>query len=209
MESEIVTLTLNTNDIFSGTNQASFYNKTIDNMYGTITNNRCTNTWKNINMRFVLGVLYDKYETFNIKLYQITQTSGALGSGNPLANYTLVDVRVSGLPFLNNSYNIASSNNTNSIYLTSYVLNNLNFLQTGGSITVLYPITLTFGKSTEYVDITIDIKNTLDQKYPTIPLNSALGPTSYVFKIYGIPKTESKVITNRITNGTRMNLLQR
>ena len=209
MESEIVTLTLNTNDIFSGPNQASFYNKTIDNMYGTITNNRCTNTWKNINMRFVLGVLYDKYETFNIKLYQITQTSGAFGSGNPLANYTLVDVRVSGLPFLNNSYNIASSNNTNSIYLTSYVLNNLNFLQTGGSITVLYPITLTFGKSTEYVDITIDIKNTMDQKYPTIPLNSALGPTSYVFKISGIPKTESKVIRNGITNGTRMNLLRR
>ena len=209
MESEIVTLTLNTNDIFSGTNYANFYNTTIDNRFGTITNNRCTNTWKNINMCQVLGVLYDKYETFNIKLYQITQTSGALGSGNPLANSTLVDVRVSGLPFLNNSYNIASSNNTNSIYLTSYVLNNLNFLQTGGSITVLYPITLTFGKSTEYVDITIDIKNTMDQKYPTIPLNSALGPTSYVFKISGIPKTESKVIRNGITNGTRMNLLQR
>ena len=124
MESEIVTLTLNTNDIFSGTNYANFYNTTIDNRFGTITNNRCTNTWKNINMRQVLGVLYDKYETFNIKLYQITQTSGAIGGVNPLAaDFSLVDVRISGLPFLNNSYNIASRNNTNSLYLTSYVLN--------------------------------------------------------------------------------------
>ena len=207
MESEIVTLTLNTNDIFSGLNQASFYNKTIDNMYGTITNNRCTNTWKNINMRFVLGVLYDKYETFNIKLYQITQTSGALGGVNPLAaEFLLVDVRISGLPFLNNSYNIASRNNTNSLYLTSYVLNVYNFLGIAGSITPSYnPIALTFGKSTEYVNITIDIKCTKDQQYPTFTINTALGPTSYVFKIYGIPKTESKVITK----GTRMNLLQR
>ena len=47
----------------------------IDNQYGTITNNRCNITWKNINMRQLLGGMYDKYETFNMYLYQVVQSS--------------------------------------------------------------------------------------------------------------------------------------
>ena len=65
MESETACLILNSFDINSSTT-ASVYQDTIDNQYGTIANNRCTLTWKNIDMRRVLGVMYDKYETFNM-----------------------------------------------------------------------------------------------------------------------------------------------
>ena len=121
MEQETSTLILNTSDIDTRISPASLYqNTTLDNQYGTIANNRCTLTWKNINMRLVLGEMYDKYETFNLYLYQISQSA----NGTPAsAQYLLVDVNITGLPFINNAYNVFSRNNTSIAYLTSYVLN--------------------------------------------------------------------------------------
>ena len=207
MEQETATLILNTYDISQSIYAPSdFYNKTVDNRFGTITNNRCTITWKNINMRQVLGKMYDNYETFNIKLYQICQTTTMINSGSAIgASSVLVDVRISGLPFINNNYNVVSRNNTSGLYLTSLALNISNYLFTG-TVTQSYPICLTFGKCTEYVDITIDMKRTKDQIYPVIEnVNSALGQFVYTFKIFGIPTREP----NNIINGSRMNLLQR
>ena len=54
-------------DINSSLTAADYFNKTIDNQFGTIANNRCTLTWKNINMRQILGGMYDTYETFKIE----------------------------------------------------------------------------------------------------------------------------------------------
>ena len=54
MEQETATLILNTYDIFPSIYVSDYLNKTIDNQYGTIANNRCTITWKNVNMRQVL-----------------------------------------------------------------------------------------------------------------------------------------------------------
>ena len=52
MEQETATLILNTYDISQVYSTPTFfYNKTVDNQYGTISNNRCTLTWKNINMK--------------------------------------------------------------------------------------------------------------------------------------------------------------
>ena len=46
MESETACLTLNTFDITSNITASTFNGQTIDNQYGTITNNRCNLTWK-------------------------------------------------------------------------------------------------------------------------------------------------------------------
>ena len=120
MEQETSTLILSTFDINSSITGTVFYNKTVDNQIGTISNNRCTLTWKNINMRQVLGEMYDTYETFNVYLYQISQTASIATAIN--ATFSMVDLRLSGLPFLNHTYNTVSRNNTNSAYLTSYLL---------------------------------------------------------------------------------------
>ena len=189
---------LNTYDISQSISAPSdFYNKTVDNRFGTITNNRCTITWKSINMRQVLGKMYDNYETFNIKLYQICQTTTMVNSSSAISlPSSLVDVRISGLPFLNSNYNVVSRNNTSGLYLTSFALNISNYLQSG-TVTQTYPICLTFGKSTENVDITIDMKRTVDQIYPIIDVaNRALGQFVFTFKIFGIPKTEQNIIKN-------------
>jgi len=198
MEQETASLLLNTFDISSSTNANTYYNKTVDNQYGTISNNRCTLTWKNINMKNLLGEMYDKYETFNLKLYQITQST-TLFTGSAINNSnSLVDVRISGLPFINNGYNVVTKNNTNELYLTSFNLTVQNYLNAGIVVTSNL-ICLTFGKCTEFVNLTIDIKTTKEQIYPIITINNALGQFLFHFKIFGIPKRE-----NIITNGSRM-----
>ena len=209
MEQETTTLILNTFDISTSTTASDFYNTTLDNQYGTIANNRCTLTWKNINMRRVLGEMYDKYDTFNMYLYQINQSS-AFHTAAPTigSNNVLVDVRIKGLQFLNSTYNVVSRNNTNTAYLTSYVLNN-NGSGAIGSVTPMFnPSILTFSKHTECVDITIDMKCTSNQSYPAIsvpagglPANTnSLGTFLFLFKFYGILTRDKNIITN----GSRM-----
>ena len=85
-EYETVTLILNSNDINASQNSQTFNNagtaNVIDNQYGTISNNKCNITWKNINLRMLMGNdIYDKYETFNLYLYSISQGQG-LSSSN-------------------------------------------------------------------------------------------------------------------------------
>lgn len=210
MEQETATLVLNTYDIFPSIYVSDYLNKTIDNQYGTIANNRCNVTWKNVDMRQVLGEMYDKYETFNMYLYQIVQTS-AFNTGTPQspsvgpapsqAQYSLVDVRIKGLQFLNNTYNPVSRNNTTSAFLTSYLLN-IGAANAIGSITPLFnPTILTFGKSTECVDINIEIKTTREREYPVIAaLGGAIGTFIYMFKFRGNPTREKNIILN----GSRM-----
>ena len=208
MEQETTTLILNTFDISTSTTTGDFYDVTVDNQYGTIANNRCNLTWKNINVRRVLGEMYDKYETFNMYLYQINQSAAFSSLPPSTNNQLLVDVRIKGLQFLNNTYNVKSCNKTNLAYLTSYVLNNT--ASDGlGTITPLYnPIVLTFGKNAECVDITIEMKSTYKQDYPAIvgPVNqgppNSLGTFIFMFKFYGILSKDKNVIIN----GSRMNL---
>ena len=208
MEQESTTLILNTFDISTSTDANISYNTTVDNQYGTIANNRCTLTWKNINMRRVLGEMYDKFETFNMYLYQINQSS-AFWTAPPVSNsgFLLVNVNIKGLQFLNNTYSVKTSNNTGTAFLTSYLLNNTSSTGVGTVTPMFNPSILTFGKSTECVDITIDMKTAYSQTYTPIvaPVgglaenSNSFGTFIFMFKFYGIPKRD-----NIITNGTRM-----
>lgn len=204
MEQETSTLILNTFDIDPNVT-ATYYNNggvvaTIDNQYGTIANNRCNITWKNINMRQVLGEMYDKYETFNMYLYQVVQSSAFSGTAPAIAQNGLVDIRIKGLQFLNNTYNPVSRNNTTSAFLTSYVLN-INTSAGTGTVTPMFnPTILTFSKNTENVDINIEMKTTREQANPPIVNSTALGTFIYLFKFYGVTTKPPNVITN----GSRM-----
>ena len=154
-------------------------------------------------MRQVLGEMYDKYETFNLYLYQIFQSQGFGSTATCLAIHQLVDVRIKGLQFLNNGYNVISRNNTNSAFLTSYVLNITTHANGSlGTVTnMVNPTILTFGKSADCVDINIDMNKIHDRNYPVVATNTAcFGTFIFAFKIYGIPKRYQ----NALTNGSRM-----
>ena len=202
MEQETACLILNTFDINPSNTVATYFGTTTDNQYGTITNNKCNLTWKNINMRQILGTMYDKYETFNLCLYHVSQGVGLAVDNTLLVRNTIVDIRIKGLQFLNNGYSITSRNNTNSAFLTSFILNHSNNgANNSGTLTQLInPAIITFGKSADCVDINIDMRSIFNQDYPPIILNTALGTFTFNFKIYGIPKRDENIILN----GSRM-----
>ena len=144
--------------------------------------------------------IFNKYETFNLYLYQISQGPGLSPTVTMISNlYHLVDIKMKGLPFLNKTYNVATWLNTNEAFLTSYVLNNSSSSQTGIVTPLFNPSILTFSKGCDIVDINITMTKTLDRKYPLATNNAAFGTFIFMFKIYGIPTKE-----NIITNGLRI-----
>ena len=79
---------------------------------GTSNNNRTSTTWNNINLRTLLGDMYDKYDMFNLCLNTVASGTALSNIYKAPADCNVI-MRVSGLPFINNTYNIGSSSNTN------------------------------------------------------------------------------------------------
>jgi hypothetical protein len=154
-------------------------------------------TWKNINLRTVLGQMYDKYDAFSLQLNYVGQ--GYVDMGNdPVApfgltyNDNLVFIELSGLPLINNTYNIITQHNTNSSIIAVFDIigSNTNYQTYGNASRVL------FGKNSDIINITINL------------LNNTLSPPAaiheypemcYSFNIFGIPKEEGNLNNTRMT----------
>ena len=96
---------------------------------GTANNNRTSITWNNINLRTLLGDMYEKSDLFNLCLNSVSSgaTLNNVYKGPTDSN---VLMRVSGLPFINSTYNIGSSYNVKTNYCT---IASFNF----GNVTVI------------------------------------------------------------------------
>jgi hypothetical protein len=76
-------------------------------------------TWYNINLRTLLGDLYDKYDYFNLKLISIMSLDTKGGIDTVEENY--VNVKMSGLTFVNQTYDVNNKCNTNVCYLSNHI----------------------------------------------------------------------------------------
>jgi hypothetical protein len=169
------------------------------NQYGFKNPFKTSFTWKNINLRTLLGPMYDKYDTFNLSLVTIVSavcdTAANLGvGGNAVSSDTLVNViNISGLPFLNNTYSVILGHNSGPC-LAGYMkfTTNLPTLENNYSSSFN-----TFGKNQELCDITISYTRVVDGADPSNTLGGALPEVIFFFNIIGIPKTEHN-------NGTRI-----
>jgi hypothetical protein len=168
-------------------------------------------TWTNIDMRALLGSLYDEYDFFNLQCVGViqatntdsTNTTGGtvsiVGTSTTNSSYTIgatssdrtIWARMTGLPFVCQSYDIGSARNNNGscivtppMILTSNATTSLNFANTG--------FVSTFRKI-DKVDITIDILRLVDNSRPT--LNASVGGANfangdynmiYTFNIYPV-----------------------
>lgn len=145
-------------------------------------------TWNNINLRTLLGDLYDKYDTFNLCLSSIScgapdENLGANYGANDMDNLQHL-VTISGLPFLNQTYSQVNARNTNTAALAV-------FQYPSSTTTVGYRVynnsgILTFGKSQEMCNITITLSRIQDGLDPNT--NIAFPTTSFLFAINGIDK---------------------
>jgi hypothetical protein len=87
-------------------------NYPVSNTKGSVNQSRTSMTWNAINMRNILGNLYDKYELFNIELvgfsaYQVLSNFGVTD------NDRNVIFKMSGLDWVYNTYDTNTFNTTN------------------------------------------------------------------------------------------------
>jgi hypothetical protein len=186
------TLVLRTGELVAGSTTA----------FGTCNTNITNFTWSNLNLRTILGDLYDKYDLFNICLSNITQATG--GGANTLAaapfgtttnginDDVVVEVMMSGLPFINQTYSTTDGCNTNVAVLTNYIFS------VASTNTVNYnngTHCLTFSKQQDQVNLNIYYQRIFPVQvngvYTYNPQTVNPFPNViFKFKIYGIEKTD-------------------
>ena len=174
-------------------------------------------TWSNIDLKSVMGPMYDKYDLFNLQLSMISSGgmdiySNIFGLSSDPNNNTLM-LQMSGLPFINNLYNASIQHSSQNTTIGCFGFN--SYSTVAGSTTSYFPLpgytqystsqTNTFGKNQPTVNITINYRRILDNQ--AITTGTIVTPTSliypevqFVFSITGIPKVEGNL------NLTRMKL---
>ena len=142
---EVCNFVLNCNDI--SIIDASL-NYPFQNDIGSINNLRTEMTWFNINLRNIIGEkLFNKYEVFNLKLSAISNPN--IATFGSLANDSCVTFYISGLNWLNSSYNVIRHTNTGEV-----ALGNTN-LASGVSSTLFNNSFMATFSKTETANITI------------------------------------------------------
>ena len=148
-------------------------------------------TWYNINLRTLLGDMYDDYDIFNLSFNTFTSAVllGAIGA--TLDDKALM-VKISGLPFLNQTYDVAKGHNTSSTYVGSiYLTSAQSSYQTFNGFNVA-----TFGKNQELVNITITYERVIDGDLPTTA--NEFPASVFFFSIIGIEKDKANKNSSRI-----------
>jgi hypothetical protein len=179
----------------------------------TQNDNQTMTTWNNLNLKTILGTMYDKYDKFNIELVTVLQYGNEYDFGYSLSDLNAL-IQLSGLSFVNNNYSSSNNHNINSTLIGSY-----QFITNGETNTKDYKNCVrTFIKNSNYiinltityVGIDFNIVNSpivLRVDGANNPILDSDGDPTYdgeypemvfMFNIYGIPNDKNN------HNGSRM-----
>jgi hypothetical protein len=149
--------------------------------YGTCDAARLTQTWNNINLRTLLGDMYDKYDLFNICLNTITTSTSAANTGASNDDRNVI-IKLSGLPFVNQTYSVKQGCNTNICPIASF-----QFISNATSTQLFYSNNaFTFGKSQQLCNLTIQYGRVIDD---LLPATGTIYPNMvFLFDIIGVAK---------------------
>jgi hypothetical protein len=183
-------LVLRTIDIQTGTGgtyRADLINA--DNEIGTIQSNGQYLVFKNINMRILLGTLWDKYDMFNICLRTI-----ALSTTGTAINGVSCSIWMSGLNWVNQTYSVKTKTLVNECCLGG---NNYITTNTNGSVNHLPTNSAMFRKGKEITDLVIELKGSSGTNVVIGGDNrieksaGVFGHQQYIFDIYGVDGYET------------------
>lgn len=161
---------------------------------GTSNAAKTSTTWYNINLRTLLGDMYDKYDLFNLCLNTIA-TGVSTANFNTAAQDLQTLIRINGLPFINNTYNINGTNNANT---SNCIIGTFTFVS-GSYATANFNLNIaTFGKNQDICNITIDYLRLNDLATPSVAGANTFPNATFIFDIYGIDKEKNNL------NATRM-----
>lgn len=163
------------------------------NTVSGITNTKKTScTWSNIDLRLLLGDMYNKYDRFNLCLNTVAQGFEVISLNSSNDGQCLI--RITGLPWANNSYNITSTGNNNN---QSTIIGSFQFVSSNPSTQYFYGSNMaTFSKNQDLCNITIDYIKVYDLGVP-ISINS-FPQMSFIFDIFGIDDFKSNEKDKRI-----------
>ena len=174
---EKASLVLKTSDLLYSVSNSTGY----ANAAGTIF------TWNNINLRILLGDMYEKFDRFNLCLNTMT-TSFAYDIGSE-DDDLLCYITIAGLPWINNSYNQKTNTNTTETIIATCAFNNNQ--QTTNRY---YDNTATFIKNQDICNITIKLLRIFDNISPTT--TNEFPQIIFIFDIVGIEEYRVKNITD-------------
>jgi hypothetical protein len=153
-------------------------------------------TWNNINLRTLLGSMYEKYDRFCLVPTQMQSVVAGASIGSTADDRNCL-VFISGLPFTNNTYNVSTLTNQNYAFL-----NFLRFVQGNPVVSSTTPNSLLFTKNQELVNLTIfyqRINKNAGGNYDVVT-TTAYPNMLFSFNVYGVTK-EDRVDD---LNGSRM-----
>ena len=177
------TLVLKTSDLTAGSSTN----------IGIMNTNKTDMTWSNINLRLLLGDMYDKYDYFNLYLKDISTAAVGSTAGASLDDRNLL-IRLGGLPFVNQTYSQSRNANQTDVILTPFN----NTINVCNNLTIQNGKQFTFAKNQDVCSIRISYTRVIDDTSPTTV--GAYPNMVYRFEIYGIEKP------NNNFNGARLYL---
>jgi len=195
---ETITFTLRTTDISIDNIFANYYGQTVATSTGQISNSRQTITWYNVNMKNMLGDMYDRYNKFCIGLVSVGVSSTNV-TATTINDDRTWNINMSGLPFSSPSSN--GSNNSVSLGLlrlgvTSNTSSVINFSAISYN---------SFFKTSDNLNITISLNSILTNA-PILPdvVGKVIGQTTFIFQIYGVENYKTIDDNNNITLKNRL-----
>jgi hypothetical protein len=147
-------LVLKTSDFTTDTNY--IYGRDFNSTKGTCNRQLSLMTWNNINLRTLLGDMYNDFDLFNLCLNSITTANAnQIDTSSDVRN---ISVKISGLPFINQTYNIKNGCNGVQTMIATF-----NFIPNQCTTQYYYSNNIaTFGKNQELCNITIEYDKILD-----------------------------------------------
>lgn len=149
----------------------------LTNMVGSINQYRTSITWNTINIRNLLGELYNHYEIFNIQLVSAGYETGTTLYG-ATADDRAVQIVMSGLDWVYSNYNISTGNMTTETVMQGVIYEG-QAVSSVGNIASLR--CCTFRKCIT-TDITINLY-TLLGTYPDMNIGTIFPQLSFTFLI--------------------------
>ena len=156
---------------------------------GTCDQFRTSFTWNNINLRMLLGDMYDQYDYFNISLISISSSLTQTLAAGATADDKIVFVKMSGLPFINQTFQQSTGNNGTFAYVST-----LSIPLTANTSTQFYNNlgnVCTFNKDQDQCNINISFFRVLDDTRPALNAGNINPQFSFIFVITGINKPDN------------------
>jgi hypothetical protein len=149
-------------------------------------------TWYNINLRMLLGDMYYQYDYFNMCLISISSgLTQALALG-ATADDKMVSVKISGLPFINQSYYQPTGNTT--VGVLSIPITAVTNTQQYNNVANV----ITFNKDQDLCNFNISLFRVVDDVKPVLNAGNINPQFTFIFTIIGIDKADNEFKIDRL-----------